>query len=60
MSTIHFHQLLRKKVQEAIDAECDRIVDGYNDFYMYREQVGYLRGMKTVLDIAEEIEKGMT
>lgn len=60
MASIHFHQLLRKKVQEEIDAERERILGGYNDFTVYREQVGYLRGLQTVLDVAEDIEKGMT
>lgn len=60
MSLIHFHTALRAKVQEEIAAELERMSGGYSDYTVYREAVGYLKGMKTVLDIAENIEKGLT
>ena len=61
MSTIAFHRRLREKLAETIANETDRITSGeYRDYAVYREQVGYLRALKTVLDLAEEIERGMT
>lgn len=55
-----FHIALQKRAMEEIEAEVDRIVGGYPDYSVYREQVGYLKGLKAVLDMAEQIEKGMT
>lgn len=60
MATIQFHAHLRKRVGEIIERETDQIVGGYSAYDVYREQVGYLKGLKEVLAIAEEIEKGMT
>lgn len=61
MSTIYFHQKLRAEILEMIEAETERLASGaYSEFPVYREQVGYLRALKTVLEIGEEIEKGMT
>lgn len=60
MAQIRFHQLLREKIAEAYGAESDRILGGYSDYAVYREQVGLLKGLKLALELAEEIEKGMT
>jgi hypothetical protein len=60
VATIQFHQAVRNRVQELIDAEVERIISGYPDYSVYREQIGYLKGLRAVLTIAEEIEKGMT
>jgi hypothetical protein len=60
MPIIPFHSALRAKVQEEIGAELERMGGGYADYNVYKEAVGYLKGLKTVLDIAEDIEKGMT
>ena len=61
MSTIVFHRRLHEKLTEEIAKETDRIISGeYRDYSVYREQVGYLRALKTVLDLADEIEQGMT
>jgi len=48
-------------LMEEIEAETARLISGeYKEYSVYREQVGYLRAMKTVLKVAEDIEKGMT
>jgi len=60
MAFIQFHSALRAKVEEEIAAEQARMGSGYNDYNVYREQVGYLRGLKMVLTMAEEIEQGLT
>lgn len=61
MSTVVFHRRLREKLTEHMNNEIERMVSGdYKDYAVYREQVGYLRALQTVLDLAEEIEQGMT
>lgn len=61
MATVYFHQLLRAKLTEHMNNEIERMISGeYHDYAVYREQVGYLRALKTVLEVAEEIERGMT
>lgn len=60
MAIIPFHAHLRAKVLEEIQAEHERMAGGYGAYEVYREQVGYLKGLKTVLDLAEQIEKGLT
>jgi len=60
MARIRFHELLRAKAMEQYDAESNRILDGYPDYAVYREQVGFLRGIKLMLQLADEVEKGMT
>jgi len=61
MATIHYFSVLRQKVQEEVAAERDRMASGqYKDWPTYREQVGYLNGLKAALDIVDEIEKGLT
>lgn len=60
MAQIRFHQLLRDKIVEVYGAESERILGGYQDYAVYREQVGFLKGLKHALELAEEVEKGMT
>lgn len=61
MLTIPFHQQLRKEILQEIEIETNRLISGEcKEYPVYREQVGYLRALKTVLEVAERIERGMT
>lgn len=60
MAQIRFHQLLRSKIEEVYTGELERMAFGYPDYAVYREQVGLLKGLKIALELAEEVEKGMT
>lgn len=60
MAQIRFHQVLRDKIVEDIANEMERISNGYPDYAVYREQVGYVRALRKVLELADEVEKGMT
>ena len=60
LSQIFYFNTLRARVEEEIAKESERICGGYADFNVYREQVGYLRGLKAALTLMEDIEKGLT
>ena len=53
-----FHARLEIKVKQAIsDREQDIGRGGIADYSAYREQVGYLHGLRTALDLCDEIER---
>lgn len=61
MVIIHHFGILRQHAQEEIDKEKERIASGvYGDYATYREQVGYLNGIKAVLLMVDNIEQGLT
>jgi hypothetical protein len=60
MAQIRFHHLLREKIMIEIGDETERLAGGYADYAVYREQVGYLKALKRVLELADDLEKGMT
>ena len=66
MSVIRFHELLKKKVSEAIETRIDTLANGMvsgDDAATvgmnYKDQTGYLRGMRDALKLAEEVETEM-
>jgi hypothetical protein len=54
-----FSAVLKRKVAEAYDQALDEVAAGVPG-ETYREQVGYLRGLRDVIKICEELEKDMT
>ena len=55
-----FHALLDYKIQEEIKVQEETISSGQcQSFDAYRDQVGYIRGLKDALKLAEEVETEM-
>lgn len=57
MAKSRFHSQLEQKVMEAIETRVQSMADGaVADYPQYQFNVGYLRGLKDALKIADDIE----
>jgi hypothetical protein len=60
MSETHFHRVLRARISEVLVARSNDIASGVcKTLEHYKEEVGYMKGLKAALDIADDIEKDM-
>ena len=58
MVQTRFHTLLRHRIEEEIRKCSDQaMAGGAIDYATYREQVGYIRGLRDVLTLCEDIER---
>jgi hypothetical protein len=58
MPSTRFHLLLEQIVKLKIEEATDNIIRGYcQDHAVYREQVGYIRGLKDALILCDQIEE---
>ena len=60
MASGHYQKLLLKKLNEVCTNRLELMETGTCvDYAAYREQVGYLRGLKDAIILLEETEKDM-
>lgn len=57
MAETRFHTLLKKKILEEVENAKERLAAGQIPVEGYRQEVGLILGLKTALDLAEEIER---
>lgn len=58
MAKTRFHDLLERKIKEAVQTRSDSIARGQAaDYPAYRENVGWLQGMRDALALADDLEK---
>lgn len=61
MSKTRFQSELEARVKEAVENRSISIANGdVTDYAHYREQVGYIRGLRDALKIGEDIEADST
>ena len=54
-------QILLKKLSEQIESRADMIASGgVSDYPEYRENVGFIRGIKTAISLLEETNSELT
>lgn len=57
MSKTRFHAQLEARIKEAVENRANSIANGdVADYAQYREQVGYISGLRDALKIGEQIE----
>lgn len=57
MAKTRFQKALEDKIKEAVDKRSTQVVSGgCLDYPQYREAVGFITGLQTVLSICEDIE----
>ena len=57
MSKTRFHAQLEAKINEAVENRSISIADGAaTDYPHYKENVGYIRGLRDALKFCDEIE----
>jgi len=60
MSELAFERQLREKIEKAIEARAEQIVDGSAaTFDQYRADCGFLRGLREALALMIEVHKAM-
>jgi hypothetical protein len=60
MASGHYQKLLLKKLHDTCAVHLDQMEAGTcTDYAAYREQVGYLRGLRDAIILLEETEKDM-
>jgi hypothetical protein len=58
MVATNFGRVLRVRIAEEIDKRAESLIHGAAlDYPMYRQSVGYVEGMDTVLAIMDDMEK---
>lgn len=58
MASSIFHRMLRVKLAEVLEARASELTSGLcKDYAAYREEVGYIRGLKDALVYSEEVER---
>ena len=57
MSRTHFHAKLEARINEAVENRSISIAEGAaTDYPHYKENVGYIRGLRDALKFCDEIE----
>jgi hypothetical protein len=57
MARTRFHAILEERVTEEVNKLSESLAIGHSSSYEnYRENVGFIRGMKAVLTLCSEIE----
>lgn len=60
MAKTRFHSLLEHKINERVESRIESTISGAaEDYARYREQVGYISGLKDALRLAEDVEREM-
>lgn len=58
MAKTRFHELLERKIKEAVETRSDSLASGHAaDYPVYRENVGYINGLKEALTLADDVER---
>lgn len=58
MATSHFRRMLTAKVMEVLEARVEQVTKGVPvDYAGYREEVGYIKGLRDALVLAEDLER---
>lgn len=58
MANSHFHRLLRAKIAEVLEARASELTAGVcKDYAAYKEEAGYIRGLRDALVFSEEVER---
>lgn len=57
MARTRFHSILEDKIEEAIEIRSFSLVSGAaSDYASYKENVGYISGLRDALKLCDEIE----
>ena len=58
MASSLFARMLRVKIAEVLEARASEMTIGVcKDYPSYREEVGYIRGLRDALTFSEEVER---
>lgn len=60
MAETHFHRILRARVTEVLVTRSNEMAEGKcKSLEHYREEVGFIEGLKAALALCEDIERDM-
>ena len=58
MAALRFPNLLKQRIEEAIDAHIESVMGGQApDYARYREGVGYVAGLSDAIKLLEELDR---
>lgn len=58
--TTRFHSLLEKKIEETLQSRMASLASGAAaDYPLYKENVGYMNGLRDALKLCDEVEQDM-